>query len=98
MFWKPLSDERAENILREEGARRHAEWLEKDRINIERLRKLEKDLKREEATMILRHQWRWYKLFGILILLIVAYFFGYANGALAGFENDQDSSSLSTTR
>lgn len=86
MFWSRLTDDNVDAVLREEGARKHAEWLEKDRANIERLRKLERDLKREEAHAVLRRQWRWYKRTFVCLLILASYGLGYANGAMADYE------------
>lgn len=77
-----MTDERAEAILRDEAARKHAEWLEKDRANIERLRKLEREIKADDARRVLRRQFRYYRWLFICLLIVIAYGLGYAKGSL----------------
>jgi hypothetical protein len=80
MFWTKMTDERADAILREEGARKHAEWLAKDRANIELLRKMEREIKNDHAWLIARRGWRVWRRGGVLLLLIAAYGIGYFTG------------------
>nr|WP_314447405.1 hypothetical protein [uncultured Sphingomonas sp.] len=81
MIWTKITDERAEAILRQEAARKHAEWLENDRENIERLRKLEREIKADDARRILRRQFRYYRWFFMCLLIVIAYGLGYAQGS-----------------